>query len=77
MHNEFLTPDEARALLAWRDRRHAELRAKYPEIAQHFPPVSDEIFRYVMELALLCELRDPRSLPPLDNSARPGDDEHN
>jgi hypothetical protein len=23
-HNQFLTPDEARALLAWRDRRNAE-----------------------------------------------------
>jgi hypothetical protein len=71
MHNQFLTPEEARALLAWRDRHNAKMRAKAPPeladlYARLFPAVSDELFRQVMELALLGELRHPASLPPLD-----------
>jgi hypothetical protein len=78
---QFLTPDEARALLEAADRRTAKLRAEGPPeladlYARLFPAVSDEIFRYVMEKALLGELRDPCSLPPLDNSARSPDDAH-
>lgn len=76
MPTKFLTPDEARVMLEWRDRRHAELRAKIPAAAQYFPPVSDEIFRRVMELALLGELPDPRELPPLHNSPRSPGDKH-
>jgi hypothetical protein len=80
MPPEFLTPNEARALLEAADRRHAKLRAGCPPelaelYARLFPAVSDEIYRRVMELALLGELRDPRSLPPLDNSPRSPDDE--
>jgi hypothetical protein len=75
MHNEFLTPDEARELLEWRDRRNAKLRAECPPeladlYARLFPAVSDEIFRYVMERALLGELRHPCSLPPLGKDPR-------
>jgi hypothetical protein len=75
MPNQFLTPDEARVMLEWRDRRNAEIRAKAPPgcadlYARLFPPVSDEIFRRVMELALLGELPDPRELPPLKNDPR-------
>jgi hypothetical protein len=70
---EFLTPEEARGLLEAADRRHAKLRAECPPeladlYARLFPAVSDEIFRRVMELALLGELRHPCSLPPLENS---------
>ena len=82
MPPEFLSPSAARALLEAADRRHAKLRAECPPqladwYARLFPGVSDEIYRRVIELALLGELRDPRSLPPLDNSARPDDDEDN
>jgi hypothetical protein len=70
MPTKFLTPDEARVMLEWRDRRNAEMRAKAPPgcadlYARLFPPVSDEIFRRVIELALLGEYPDPRELPPL------------
>ena len=72
MQPQFLTPDEARAHLEWIDRRSAELRAKAPPgaedwYAELFPPVSDELFRHVMQKALLGELRHPASLPPLDS----------
>jgi hypothetical protein len=67
MHPEFLTPDEARALLEAADRRYAELRAEHPEAAHVFPPVSDELWRCVMEKALLGELRFTPLLPPLDD----------
>jgi hypothetical protein len=43
------------------------LRAEHPAAAHVFPPVSDELFRYVMEKALLGELRNPPALPPLDH----------
>jgi hypothetical protein len=56
---EFLSPDEARAILEAADRRFAKLRAEHPAAAHAFPPVSDEKFRYVMEKALLGELRKP------------------
>jgi hypothetical protein len=70
MPKKFLTPDEAREMLEYRDRRHAEIRAAAPPhladlYARLFPGVSDEIFRMWIELALLGELRDPRELPPL------------
>jgi hypothetical protein len=70
MPKKFLTPEEARALLDWRERHNAELRAKAPPgcadlYARLFPAVSDEVFRLVMERALLGELPDPRELPPL------------
>lgn len=70
-HNEFLSPDEARALLEAADRRHAKLRAECPPqladwYARLFPGVSDAIFRYVMEKALLGELRRTPLLPPLE-----------
>jgi hypothetical protein len=77
MPDEFLSPEEARVMLEWRDRRNAALRAKNPEIAPYFPPVSDETWRRVMELALLGELPDPRELPPLANSPRSPDRQHN
>jgi hypothetical protein len=72
MPKKFLTPEEARELLEWSDRRNAEIRANAPPgledlYARLFPGVSDEIFRFAMEKALLGELRDPRSLPPLHN----------
>jgi len=67
MHNQFLTPEEARDLLEAADRRNAKLRAEYPAAAKFFPPVSDEIFRDVMEKALLGELRNTPALPPLDH----------
>jgi hypothetical protein len=81
MPKNFLTPDEARVMLEWRDRRNAELRAKAPPgcadlYARLFPPVSDEVFRLVMEKALLGELPDPRELPPLHNSPRAAGDQH-
>jgi hypothetical protein len=76
MHNQFLSPDEARALLEAADRRNAERRAEYPAAAHVFPPVSDEIWRYVVERALLGELRRKPLLPPLDNSPRSPGDEH-
>jgi hypothetical protein len=72
---EFLTPDEARALLEAADRRNAERRAEYPEIAHLSPPVSDEIWRYVIERALLGELRRKPLLPPLKIDPRSPDDE--
>jgi hypothetical protein len=64
--SEYLTPDEARELLDWCERRNAELRAKHPEAAQCFPPISAKTWRHVMELALLGELRRTPLLPPLD-----------
>jgi hypothetical protein len=68
----FLTPDEVRDHLQRIDRRNAELRAKAPPgcadlYARVFRPVSDEIFRRAMEMALLGEYPDPRELPPLKN----------
>lgn len=48
MTDSIITPDEARALLEATDRRRAKLRAEHPEAAECFPPVSDELFRYVM-----------------------------
>jgi hypothetical protein len=65
---EFLTPEEARALLEAADRRRAALRAKHPDAAEYFPPVSDELFRYVTERALLGELRRRPLLPPLKST---------
>jgi hypothetical protein len=80
MPNQFLTPDEARALLEAADRRRAKLRAEHPASAHVFPPVSDEIWRYVVEKALLGELRRTPllpPLPPLENSrAGSAADEH-
>ena len=67
MQNQFLTPDEARALLEAADRRRAKLRAEYPAAAHVFPPVSDELFRYVLEKAMLGELRNTPALPPIDD----------
>jgi hypothetical protein len=69
---KFLTPEEAREMLEYRDRRDAEIRAAAPPhladlYARLFPGVSDEIFKMWIELALLGELRDPRELPPLPN----------
>jgi hypothetical protein len=75
MHNEFLSPSEARALLEAADRRNAERRAEHPAAAHVFPPVSDELFRQVMERALLGELRRKPLLPPLGNSPRSPDDD--
>jgi hypothetical protein len=34
--------------------------------AKLFPPISDEMWRYLMERSLLGEFRHPASLPPLD-----------
>jgi hypothetical protein len=76
MHSEFLFPDEARELLEWRDRRNAKLPELADLYARLFPAVSDEIFRYVMEKALLGELRQRPLLPPLDNSPRSPADPH-
>jgi hypothetical protein len=76
MHPEFLTLEEARALLEAADRRRAKLRAEHPAAAHVFPPVSEEIWRYVMERALLGELRRTPLLPPLENDPRSPDDEH-
>ena len=67
MQSEFLSPSAARALLEAADRRNAKLRAEYPAAAHVFPPVSDHLFRQVMELALLGELRNTPALPPLDD----------
>jgi Antitoxin VbhA len=69
-HPQFLTAEETRALLEAADRRNAKLRAEYPAAAHVFPPVSDELFRQVMELALLGELRRPPLLPPLRSPLR-------
>jgi hypothetical protein len=66
MQSQFLTPDEVRARIEWRERRNAEWRAEFPELAHRFPPISDEDFRLVMEKALLGELHRP-TLPPLDD----------
>jgi hypothetical protein len=76
MPTKFLSPSEARALLEAADRRRANLRAKHPDAAEYFPPVSDELFRYVMERALLGELPRKPLLPPLNNSPRSPDDPH-
>ena len=70
MPTKFLTPEEARELLEYFDKRQAEARASAPPYlaefyARLFPGVSDEIFRDWIEKALLGELRDPRELPPL------------
>jgi hypothetical protein len=78
---EFLTADEARVMLEWRNRRNAEIRAKAPPgctdlYARLFPPVSDEVFRRVMQMALLGECPDPRELPPLKIDPRSPADEH-
>jgi hypothetical protein len=75
MPKKFLTPEEARELLEWRDRRDAEIRAEAPPhlaelYARLFLGVSDEIFRFGMEMALLGEFRDPRELPPLKRRRR-------
>jgi hypothetical protein len=75
MHNQFLTPEEARALLEAAERRRAKLRAEHPAAAHVFPPVSDELFRHVMERALLGELRRRPLLPPLKNDPRSPDEE--
>jgi hypothetical protein len=76
MHNQFLTPEEVRAMIERTEARNAELRAKYPHSAHIFPPITDEIFRYVMERALLGELRHTPLLPPIKNSPGgfPGDE---
>jgi hypothetical protein len=66
MQSQFLTPDEVRALIERRERCNAELRAEFPELAHRFPAISDEMFRLIMEKALLRELRRP-TLPPLDD----------
>jgi hypothetical protein len=76
MPPEFLSPSEALALLEAADRRRAKLRAEHPASAHVFPPVSDELFRHVMERALLGELRRTPLLPPLKNSAGFPGDEH-
>jgi hypothetical protein len=76
MPTKFLTADEARALLEAADRRNAERRAEYPEIAHLWPPVSDEIWCYVIERALLGELRPKPLLPPLKNDPRSPGDKH-
>jgi hypothetical protein len=73
MQNQFLTPEEARVMLEWLDRHSAALRAKNPEIAPYFPPVSDETWRRVMELALLGELPDPRRSLPTPPPRSPDD----
>jgi hypothetical protein len=80
MPTKFLSPDEARELLERRDRENAAIRANAPQgmeelYARFFPPVSDEIFRQAMEMALLGELRHPHSLPPLKDGGDCGDDE--
>jgi hypothetical protein len=64
---QFLSPSAARALLEAADRRRAKLRAEHPAAAHVFPPVSDELFRHVMELALLGQLRRTPLLPPIDD----------
>jgi hypothetical protein len=66
---QFLTPDEARALIERRERRNAEWRAEFPELAHRFPPISDEMFRQIMEKAMLSELRRPDSLPQLGHES--------
>jgi uncharacterized protein (DUF433 family) len=67
MPNEFLTPEEARALIERAERHHAEMCARSPELARFFPPITDQQFRHLIELALLGELRRVDSLPPLDD----------
>jgi hypothetical protein len=64
---EFLSPSAARTLLEAAERRRAYLRAEHPDAAEYFPPVSDELFRHVIERALLGELRRTPLLPPLDD----------
>ena len=73
---EFLTPEEVRAMIERTEARNAELRAKYPHSAHIFPPITDETFRWIMERALLGELRRKPLLPPLENSPprSPGDE---
>jgi hypothetical protein len=63
---QFLTLEEVRALIERRERRNAEWRAEFPEIAHRFPPISDAMFRLIIEKSLLGELRHP-TLPPLDH----------
>jgi hypothetical protein len=81
MPMKFLTPEEARELLEWHDRRQAKIRASAPPhlaelYARLFPGMSDEIFRLGMDMALLGEFRDPRELPPLnDGDEDEGDEE--
>ena len=76
MPPEFLTPEEVRAMIERTEARNAELRAKYPHSAHIFPPITDETFRWIMERALLGELRRKPLLPSLDNDPRSPDDEH-
>jgi hypothetical protein len=82
MPKNFLTPDEARALLQLVDQQNAELRAKAPPgcadlYAGLFPPLGDEDWRRYLEKALLGELRHPCSLPPLEHQMpRSRDDRH-
>ncbi len=76
MPPEFLTPEEVRAMIERTEARNAELRAKYPHSAHIFPPITDETFRWIMERALLGELRRKPLLPPLDNDPRSPDDAH-
>jgi hypothetical protein len=64
---EFLTPEEARALIERAERHHAEMCARFPKMARFFQALTDEQFRHVIELALLGELRRVDSLPPLDD----------
>jgi hypothetical protein len=63
---DYFTPDEARELLDQCERQLADLRAKHPDAAHVFPPISAKTWRPVMELALLGELRRLPLLPPLD-----------
>jgi hypothetical protein len=72
---QFLTPEEVRAMIERTEARNAELRAKYPHSAHIFPPITDETFRWIMERALLDELRRTPLLPPLDDANEADDDE--
>jgi hypothetical protein len=66
---EFLTPEEVRARIERTERHDAEIRERWPHLAHLFPPITHELFRQMIELALLGELRRVDSLPPLDDDA--------
>jgi hypothetical protein len=72
MPDEILTPEDVRALIERSERHHAEMRATLPpSLARFFPPITDEQFRYVMERALLGEVRRPFELHVVLSAAKP------
>jgi hypothetical protein len=62
--DEIMTAEQVRGCLQAIDRARAQTRARpMPDyIKAKFPPISDEEFRFIMERALLGEVRRPFDL---------------